>query len=764
MPRTKDITENRRNETQADDRFIEQQMEITGVLLIGLSLLCLLAILFEGAGFIGGIGEILRQSLHFTFGERGAVFPIIIMAVIGWVLLTRRSSRYLIRNLIAIGMLFLWVIIVLHMFSGIPLSGNHWAEAYRGGGMIGHFLAINIRAWFGQFGSAVFMLIWLAIAAILALDRPLFQVITSMRLERGRPFEPASPVTVPTRSTPIAQLQDDTNLGKPEVVNNIPVINSAAPVAAERSQSSILSTLQGMLKEKEKSGVKREKPTREKTKEQSAVKVPESVSANPKTNVVPLRPPGRKGDYELPDPDLIGTPSANLRKSSQNNQHSHQLEETLANFGVRAKVIDVHCGPVITRYDLQPAPGVKVSRIVNLADDLALALAAKGLRLEAPIPGKAAIGIEVPNQEAQIVTFRDTLESKAFWSTGKLSVALGLDIGGDVAVVDLRKMPHLLVAGSTGSGKSVCINTLIMSVLFKAFPNEVKFIMIDPKMVELSMYNGIPHLMAPVVTEAKKAAGVLRLVVNEMERRYKTFAEARVREIDTYNESLPEAERLPYIMVIIDELADLMMIAPAEVEDSICRLAQMARAVGIHLVIATQRPSVDVITGLIKANVPSRIAFAVKSQIDSRTILDSVGAERLLGRGDMLFAPVGAMKPNRIQGALVVEKEIEAVIKHWKEQGEPSYQEQYVNVPDAQEAQVKEEEDDLFWEAVQVVIDHGQASASVLQRKLRVGYTRAARLVDMMEAKGMIGPYEGSKPREVIINGRQLEELRKRTQ
>ncbi len=763
MSRTKDLTENRRNETKADDRFIEQQMEITGVLLIGLSLLCLLAIFFEGVGIVGGIGEILRQSLHFTFGERGAVFPIIIMAVIGWVLLTRRSSRYLIRNLVAIGMLFLWVIIVLHMFSGIPLTGNHWAEAYRGGGLIGHFLAINIRAWFGQFGSAVFMLIWLAIAAILALDRPLLQVITSMRSDRTRPFETAAPATGPALSTPITQLQDDTNLGKPEAVNTIPVIHSVTP---ERSQSSILSTLQGMLREKENSGAKREKPTREKTKELPADKVPksESVNVNPKSNVVPLRPPGRKGDYELPDPDLIGTPSANFRKNSQNNQHSHQLEETLANFGVHAKVIDVHYGPVITRYDIQPAPGVKVSRIVNLADDLALALAAKGLRLEAPIPGKAAIGIEVPNQEAQIVSFRDTLESKAFWNTGKLSVALGLDIGGDVAVVDLRKMPHLLVAGSTGSGKSVCINTLIMSVLFKAFPNEVKFIMIDPKMVELSMYNGIPHLMAPVVTEAKKAAGVLRLVVNEMERRYKIFAEARVREIDTYNESLPEAERLPYIMVIIDELADLMMIAPAEVEDSICRLAQMARAVGIHLVIATQRPSVDVITGLIKANVPSRIAFAVKSQIDSRTILDSVGAERLLGRGDMLFAPVGAMKPNRIQGALVVEKEIEVVIKHWKEQGEPSYQEQYVNVPDAQEAQVKEEEDDLFWEAVQVVIDHGQASASVLQRKLRVGYTRAARLVDMMEAKGMIGPYEGSKPREVIINGRQLEELRKRTQ
>jgi len=420
---------------------------------------------------------------------------------------------------------------------------------------------------------------------------------------------------------------------------------------------------------------------------------------------------------------------------------------------------------VITRYDLQPAPGVKVSRIVNLTDDLALALAARGLRLEAPIPGKSAIGIEVPNKESQIVSFRDMLESKAFWETGKLSVALGMDIAGEVVMADLGKMPHLLVAGATGSGKSVCVNTIIMSILFKAFPNEVKFIMIDPKMVELSIYNGIPHLMAPVVTEAKKAAGVLKLVVDEMERRYKMFAEVRVRDIQKYNDQLPESEEpLPYIVVIIDELADLMMVAPVEVEDSICRIAQMARATGIHLVIATQRPSVDVITGLIKANVPSRIAFAVSSQIDSRTILDTVGAERLLGRGDMLFSPVGSMKPRRIQGALVVDKDIEAVIEHWKNQGQPEYQEKFLNIPDRAERVMDEEEDDLFWDAVRIVVEHGQASASILQRRLRVGYTRAARLVDMMEAKGLIGAYEGSKPREVYITARQMEELRNKSQ
>jgi DNA segregation ATPase FtsK/SpoIIIE, S-DNA-T family len=425
-------------------------------------------------------------------------------------------------------------------------------------------------------------------------------------------------------------------------------------------------------------------------------------------------------------------------------------------------VIEVHHGPVVTRYDLQPAPGVQVRRIVSLTDDLALALAARGLRLEAPIPGKAAIGVEVPNPEPQIVTCRDVLDTKTFWNSSKLGFVLGRDIGGEVVVADLTRMPHLLIAGATGSGKSVCVNSLIMSILFKAFPDEVKLIMIDPKMVELSMYNGIPHLLAPVVTEAKRAAGVLKLVVDEMDRRYKLFADARIRDLAKYNEQLPDGDgALPYIVVIIDELADLMMVAPVEVEDSICRLAQMARATGIHLVVATQRPSVDVITGLIKANIPSRIAFAVSSQIDSRTILDGAGAERLLGRGDMLFSPGGAMKPTRIQGALVSEKEIEAVIKHWKGQGEPKYEEQFTRIPEARE-HFTPDQDELFWDAARIVTEHGQASASILQRRLRVGYTRAARLVDMLEAKGLVGPYEGSKPREVYVTLRQLEELRQR--
>ncbi|HEX3047265.1 MAG TPA: DNA translocase FtsK, partial [Bacillota bacterium] len=528
--------------------------------------------------------------------------------------------------------------------------------------------------------------------------------------------------------------------------------------AKPRHDNQILTTLQNMLREKDK--VKTDKP--EATKQEEPV----SLGTTPKGNT-PAPSPVRKqmthGPYRLPGIELIGQSTARQKKGSRLLDQSRQLEDTLASFGVQAKVIEVHYGPVITRYDLQPAPGVKVSRIVNLTDDLALALAAKGLRLEAPIPGKAAIGIEVPNQETQIVIFRDLLDSQVFWNSGKLTCALGVDIAGEVVMADLKKMPHLLVAGATGSGKSVCVNTLIMSILFKAFPNEVKFLMIDPKMVELSMYNGIPHLLAPVVTQAKKAAGALKVVVDEMEKRYQLFAEKRVRDLEKYNELLPPEEALPIIIVLIDELADLMMVASVEVEDSICRLAQMARATGIHLVVATQRPSVDVITGLIKANIPSRIAFAVSSQVDSRTILDGAGAERLLGRGDMLFSPVGAMKPRRVQGALVTEKEIEAVIQHWKDQGEPTYQEQFVNIAEKKDKPVEEEGDELFWDAVRIVVEYNQASASTLQRRLRIGYTRAARLIDMMEAKGMVGAYEGSKAREIYITARQMEELKKRS-
>lgn len=461
--------------------------------------------------------------------------------------------------------------------------------------------------------------------------------------------------------------------------------------------------------------------------------------------------------YRLPPYSLLEKPKNKGRNRERQGMtdNAKKLEATLESFGVKAKVTQIHRGPAVTRYEVQPDIGVKVSRIVNLSDDIALSLAAKDIRIEAPIPGKSAVGIEVPNSEISIVRLRDVLESSHYHeSPSKLSIGLGRDISGEPIVGDLTTMPHLLVAGATGAGKSVCINSVICSILYKAKPNEVKLMMIDPKMVELNIYNGIPHLLAPVVTDSRKAAIALKKVVAEMEKRYERFAESGARDIQRYNQMQKEAGAdgapLPYIVVIVDELADLMMVAPADVEDAICRLAQMARAAGIHLIIATQRPSVDVITGVIKANIPSRIAFGVSSQADSRTILDMGGAEKLLGRGDMLYLPVGASKPIRVQGCYLSDKEVEAVVRYVREQQEARYQEEMI--PEEVESGSSEEvEDELFPQAVQLVVEAKAASVSLLQRRLRIGYTRAARLIDFMEARGIVGPYEGSKPREVLM-------------
>ena len=460
---------------------------------------------------------------------------------------------------------------------------------------------------------------------------------------------------------------------------------------------------------------------------------------------------------------------ANQRQNKVITENVRILEKTLADFHIQAIVTQVNRGPSITRFELQPAPGVKVSRIVNLSDDIALALAATHIRIEAPIPGKAAIGIEVPNTERALVGLREVLEDPAFTQSGsKLTFALGRDIAGSPVVADLERMPHLLIAGSTGSGKSVCLNAMIASILFSATPDEVKMMMIDPKMVELSVYNDIPHLIHPVVTDPKKAAKALRWAVHEMERRYDVFAKAGVKDITRYNQWLPrqktetteDGERMmPQIVVIIDELADLMLVAPADVEESIQRLAQMARAAGMHLVVATQRPSVNVITGVIKANIASRIAFAVSSQTDSRVILDMAGAEKLLGRGDMLYASFENPKPVRVQGVYVSDREIEGLTDYIKAANqEPAYQEDILTVVEAETVEESEEPDDLLGEASRIFIESGQASISLLQRRLRIGYTRAARIIDQMEALGIVGGFEGSKARTIRMTLAQYEE------
>ena len=464
--------------------------------------------------------------------------------------------------------------------------------------------------------------------------------------------------------------------------------------------------------------------------------------------------------YHFPSLDILAKGKGSQNNGEEVAHNAMMLENVLSNFGIMAKVVNATQGPTVTRYEIEPAPGVKVSRIVNLTDDIALNLAAQHIRMEAPIPGKSAIGIEVPNKTTEAVHLRDVLDCSDFKDArGGIPVGLGKDIAGKPVITDLAKMPHLLVAGTTGSGKSVCVNTLISSILFSRKPEEVKLLLIDPKMVELSIYNGIPHLMAPVVTDMKKAAAVLRWAVREMEARYKAFAASGKRDIKSYNEAHPKAA-MPLIVLIIDELADLMMTAPDDIEESISRLAQMARAAGIHMVLATQRPSVNVITGSIKANVPSRISFAVGSQIDSRTILDMAGAEKLLGKGDMLFAPIGANKPIRVQGAFISDDEVEKLVEFVKAQREPEYDNTVTQ--EAEKEAEKETSDDndvyrdeLLERAVNLVMESGQASVSMLQRRFRIGYTRAARLVDTMEDLKIVGPSMGSKAREILMSPEQ---------
>ncbi len=482
----------------------------------------------------------------------------------------------------------------------------------------------------------------------------------------------------------------------------------------------------------------------------------------------PAEPQEIEKPYIFPPIELLGTdPQAGQGNNrAEMVENARKLETTLKSFGVDAKVIQISKGPTVTRYELSPSQGVKVSKIVNLADDIALNLAASGIRIEAPIPGKAAVGIEVPNRETKSVYLRTVLESDAFQQhPSKLAFALGQDIAGNPVVTDIAKMPHLLIAGATGSGKSVCINTLITSILYKAKPDEVKLLLVDPKVVELSVYNGIPHLLIPVVTDPKKASSALNWAVREMLQRYNDFAAYGVRDMKGFNKLMEEKGdekgKMCQIVIIIDELADLMMAVPGEVEDAICRLAQMARAAGMHLIIATQRPSVDVITGVIKANIPSRLAFAVSSGIDSRTILDVVGAEKLLGKGDMLFYPQGQSKPARLQGAFVTDQEVEAIVDFLKQSGKPYYTQETIDQittggksggADAEEA------DEFYEQAVELVLQKEKASVSMLQRQFRIGYNRASRLMDDLERRGIVGPEDGSKPRKVLITRSEWEE------
>lgn len=764
----------------------EIQYDILGVLLIVVSIYFYISLFSKSSGFLGnGIKSILLGIL----GLGAYVFPIIIL-IFGIALIYMKSSLKLNQRYFALVLFTIAFLISLYLctlnqltFEGFdePTWASHIVGSYNlgqrelpiGGGALGAAMGYLFVLLFGKLGSIVIttglfiisVLIFTETSFKVVLDFlknacvKLYYAIVSRVKEAGKSNKAKAPRDIEEESFVNNELIKDEQEKISEMDKKIRILDFTKNFDTNFK----VDTPEAQKEKPRANNVTELEHTRNKAKEKQVKKSEQEES-------IPAIVPefNHFSGYELPPASLLNmskeSKNINTKKEVMNNVKI--LEETLNNFGVSAKVSQVSVGPTITQYELTLSPGVKVSRILSLADDISLGLASAGIRIEAPIPGKSAVGIEVPNKDITMVYLREVIESEEFKnSKSKLTFAIGKDVAGANIVADLAKMPHLLIAGATGSGKSVCINTLIASILYKTTPEEVKLLMIDPKVVELSIYKNIPHLLIPVVTDPKKAAGALNWAVVEMTERYRKFAANNVRDITGYNELNKEGiEKMPQIVVIIDELADLMMVSPGDVEDSICRLAQMARAAGIHLVVATQRPSVDVITGLIKANIPSRISFAVSSQVDSRTILDMGGAEKLLGKGDMLFYPVGESKPIRVQGAFVSEKEIDRLVSYIKEQVPPCYNDEIMknleqNNSEEEESDYEGEADELLPSAIEMVVESGQASIMMLQRRLRIGYSRAARLIDQMEERGVVGGYEGSKPRKVLMSKAELEDL-----
>lgn len=758
----------------------EIKQQVKAVILLALAALCFSALSFTKN--TGEVGTFFNNTLTMIAGDLAFLLPLVLVALALQAALPRKIPN--IRQRLAGIILFLMILLVwahmrllstqeeMLMSLGFYRTSFQLGAQQQGGGITGALLSVMLYFLFRDIGSYIV----LGAATIIS-----FLLITNYSLTRfvcdmlqclrffGRTIARAVKSVVSFFSilfvTYPDEMEDEEDNGdvtqKSELESEVYVV----PVArsSKKTEESGTHSRQATLfdfHETEKAAALSSVLPPVKPVADTDCLPDGDAGSPPPISVMPIS----QSDYVLPPLSLLSRVPRLKDSQQQKNiaERAKILERTLESFGVRVKVVDAQTGPTVTRFELQPESGVKVSKIVALADDLALNLAASDVRIEAPIPGKAAVGIEVPNKVIAPVYLRDVLEDEHFKrASSPLTIALGKDITGNPVAADLMKMPHLLIAGSTGSGKSVCINTLTASILFHARPEEVKFVMIDPKVVELSTFNGIPHLLMPVITEAKKASLALKNMVKEMARRYELFAGESVRDIRGYNDKKNinnvEEELLPYIVVIIDELADLMMVAAADVEDSIARLAQMSRAAGIHLIIATQRPSVDVITGIIKANITSRIAFAVSSQVDSRTILDIGGAEKLLGRGDMLFHPSGVSKPFRVQGAFINERELNALLEHIKSQGEPQFQQQLMAEDEDEDEWY--EEDELFPEALMLVAEAGTASISLLQRRLRIGYTRAARLIDDMERRSFVGRFEGSKAREVFITGEQASRL-----
>lgn len=767
------------------DKYLK---EIYGVIWIGISIILMFSLYTNWAGYLSVISKDIFVNL---LGVGAFTLPIYMIYVI-IKLNFLKEKKILNAKFVGVTIVVITTMLLIQLLDMKSIDTNNFMNAISNiinsqneitGGIIGFIIVFPIYKLVGSIGLYIIFIIAYFIASVLIFDysindlKKLFKLLINNKTnvrnsisKKGRSDSKKIKIKVNNEESEKEEFLKNIE-SKIKILDFMKNTPKSSIELEEKSQIKINTDSRGNADIKVQHHKLDDKFKTQKIKKiegNSPIRGNEDVIS--KTQEIQSKTYQNK-KYVRPNADLLNI-NTNLKLDKNEKkellENADKLEKTLLSFGVEAKILEVTKGPSVTRFELQPKAGIKVSKIVNLSDDIALGLAAKGVRIEAPIPGKSAIGIEVPNKEQTPVFFREILESNEFKNNNyKVACALGKDITGKCIVTDISKMPHVLIAGATGSGKSVCINTLIVSILYKYSPEDVKLLMVDPKVVELNVYNGIPHLLIPVVTDPKKAAAALNWAVNEMTRRYKLFADNGVRNVDSYNELVKKGvidEKLPYIVIIIDELADLMMACPRDVEDYICRLAQMARAAGMHLVIATQRPSVDVITGLIKANVPSRISFAVSSQVDSRTILDSTGAEKLLGKGDMLFYPVGESKPKRVQGAFISEEEVENVVSFIKDIKSDSKCEseilEYINSASDTSIKSNEDCDELLDEAIKIVVETGQVSTSYLQRRLRIGFNRAARIVEELEKNRIISARDGNKPRQVLMSKEEFENIK----
>lgn len=781
----KKSTNNRKN-TASNKRQTTSNRQLLSVIWFAVSIFLLCVVFIKGQNLWLGLHNIIFG----IFGVTAFAIPFLLGFVAIMYALDKIKGTFnakMIETVILVVLVGAIIDVFIDIFSK-PAADSTFGElivkgykdgmALKSGGFLGAFFDELISLAFGKTGAAITIILLIFVLLMLVTGTTLLGLFTAM----GKPVKSVKEQVEEAYQGAQAKEEKQLKIIKgfdPDIsVDDIPKTRKKARTDLNRQQQKVVSTYYDEpMPEEVLSG-----PDGEEDEVQLNKAL--NVAANEAEEKIDFKAETKEFTESLENEEknentYVFPPLTLLKQGVSGNNAiqgaqltAEHLIDTLKSFGVEARIVNISRGPTVTRYELQPSAGVKISKITNLADDIALNLATAGVRIEAPIPNKAAVGIEVPNKQSDIVGVREIFETAAFSAAkSKLTVALGKDIGGNAIVTDIAKMPHGLIAGATNSGKSVCINSIIMSILYKATPDEVKLLMIDPKVVELGVYNGIPHLLVPVVTDPRKASGALGWAVTEMEKRYKMFADRGVRNIEGYNKFVeelndPDIEKMPHIVIIIDELADLMMTSPKEVEDSINRIAAKARAAGMHLIVATQRPSVDVVTGVIKANIPTRIAFAVSSQIDSRTILDGSGAEKLLGRGDMLFSPVGSNKPNRIQGCFVSDDEVESVVKFVKGDKVADYDDNIMVEIERQAAVEKKQktglpedgpdEDPMLSEAIKVVVENGMASTSLLQRKLKLGYARAARIVDEMEQRGVVGPYEGSKPRKVLITQAEL--------